>query len=166
MKKLLLAMIVSLGMSAHVAHAQAPAGSTGQCKDGTYTTAKSKRGACSGHGGVQTWMAAVAPATPAATPANPAPAASAVAPKANTMQPNAPRPATVDAMANKATPAAPATAPAPGGGPGMVWVNLPTKVYHCPGTRYYGTTKSGKYMSEADAKAMGARGDHNKTCTQ
>src|SRR5215471_5709131 len=32
-----------------------PADATGQCKDGSYTTAKSKQGACSDHGGVQTW---------------------------------------------------------------------------------------------------------------
>jgi competence protein ComEA len=34
---------------------------------------------------------------------------------------------------------------------GMVWVNLDSKVYHKEGSRWYGHTKSGKYMSEADA---------------
>jgi hypothetical protein len=30
----------------------APAGATGQCKDGTYTTSKTHSGACSHHGGI------------------------------------------------------------------------------------------------------------------
>lgn len=40
-------------------------------------------------------------------------------------------------------------------GPGMVWVNLDSGVYHYPSSRYYGKTKNGKYMSEADAMKAG-----------
>jgi len=41
--------------------------------------------------------------------------------------------------------------PAPGGGHGLVWVNTETHVYHREGSRFYGTTKKGKYMTEAEA---------------
>jgi hypothetical protein len=37
---------------------------------------------------------------------------------------------------------------------GLVWVNLSSKVYHKEG-RYYGATKSGKFMTEADAQKAG-----------
>jgi DNA uptake protein ComE-like DNA-binding protein len=40
---------------------------------------------------------------------------------------------------------------------GMVWVNLESKVYHKEGSRWYGKTKSGKYMSESDAIKAGYR---------
>lgn len=33
-----------------------PAGATAQCEDGTYSFSQSRRGTCSGHGGVATWL--------------------------------------------------------------------------------------------------------------
>src|SRR4029453_16019396 len=47
--------------------------------------------------------------------------------------------------------------PAPGGGHGQVWVNTESHVYHREGSRFYGTTKKGKYMTEADAIKEGNR---------
>lgn len=54
---------------------------------------------------------------------------------------------------------------APGGGDGKVWVNTASKTYHCPGTKYYGKTKAGEFMSEAEAKAKGNHADHKKACS-
>jgi len=83
------------------------------------------------------------------------------------------------ATGSSAAPAAPAAAGAPSGSasrstsgastagstaeyqpppsPGMVWVNLETKVFHREGDRWYGKTKHGKYMNEADAVKAGYR---------
>jgi hypothetical protein len=133
--------------------ASAPAGSTGQCKDGSYSSQATKKGACKGHKGVREWYAAAPAAAAAPTAAAAAaPAAAAAAPAAN------------NAMKSHAMPA-PAAAAAPGGGPGMVWVNDKSKVYHCPSDKWYGKTKHGEYMSEADAKAKGNHAEHGKACT-
>lgn len=145
------------------APAAAPAGTTGLCKDGSYSSNATKKGACSGHKGVKEWYSAApaaatpaaAPAPAAAAPAAPAPAAAkAAAPAAPAATPMAP-----------AKPAVAATAPAAGGGAGKVWVNSASKVYHCEGTKYYGKTKAGSYMTEAEAKAAGNHADHGKACS-
>jgi hypothetical protein len=149
------------------APAGAPAGSTGQCKDGSYTNAAKKAGACRGHKGVQQWFAADASAPATSAKAATASTTAAATPAA------APAPAPAPTAASAPSPARTAKASstssmaqAPGGGAGMVWVNTPTNVYHCQGSRYYGKTKEGKYMTEAQAKAAGAHPDHGKACGQ
>jgi hypothetical protein len=145
MKTPFLSMAVAAGLLVATAGyaqvpASAPAGSTALCKDGTSYSGASKKGACAGHKGVKTWYGASGAAAGGASA--PAGAAPAVAPVA----------------ASSAKPAA------AGGGPGQVWVNTSTKVYHCPTDKYYGKTKSGAYMTEADAKAKGFHADHGKAC--
>ncbi len=45
-----------------------------------------------------------------------------------------------------------------------VWINTGSHVYHCPGTRYYGATKHGRYASEAEAIETGNRPAHGQSC--
>ena len=40
---------------------------------------------------------------------------------------------------------------------GMVWVNTDSKIFHREGDRWYGKTKQGKFMTEADAVKEGFR---------
>ena len=134
------------------APAGAPAGSTGLCKDGSYTSTASKKGACGGHKGVKDWYGAAAEAAPAKT-AMPAQTPAAPATKA-----------TAPSDSKMAAPST-TTAPAAGGGAGQVWVNSSSKVYHCQGTKWYGKTKHGEYMTEAAAKAAGNHADHGKACS-
>ncbi|MEQ1544832.1 hypothetical protein [Methyloglobulus sp.] len=117
------------------------AAATGLCKDGTTYTGASKRGACRGHKGVKEWYA----------DKQPAPAAESTAPAA-----------TVAPAATAAPVKAAATAPAAGSG--KVWVNTRSKIYHCEGSKFYGKTKEGEYMNEADAQAQGYNANRKKVC--
>lgn len=67
--------------------------------------------------------------------------------------------ATTPGSASASNPAAAKPAaeqqPRPANSGGMVWVNTESGVYHKPGSRYYGKTKQGKYMTEADAIKAG-----------
>lgn len=227
MKRMIATAVVVMGiLSAQMVHAQAPAGATGLCKDGTYATSTSKSAGCRGHQGVKEWYADAAsgqststkstsaksaPATTAAAPAKPASGAAPAGATglckdgtyatsasksagcrghqgvqtwyADSAAPAKPAPAAAPAPAPRPTPTQGAAAPAPaaksspsstaaakpqaaGGGPGMVWVNTSSNVYHCYGSTYYGTTKAGSYMSESEAKSKGARPDHGKACSQ
>jgi len=97
-------------------------------------------------------------ATPAAAP-TPAPK-SVPASTSTPAAPTSPTPSPAPAAASK-----PAPAPKPvtqrqtpaANSAGTVWVNTDSGLYHKPGTRWYGKTKQGKYMTEADAQKAGYR---------
>ena len=139
-------------MAAPAWAADREAGSTGQCKDGTYTHSESKRGACSDHGGVKSWYE-----------------------KSGTAMDRSERetmPSARDEMSNRRSEREakseardePMRHEHMAGGHGKVWVNSATNVYHCEGDRWYGKTKHGEYMSEADAREHGNHADHGKAC--
>jgi hypothetical protein len=170
-KKIFGSVALALGLlAAHLGAAQAqagaPAGSTAVCNDGTYFNGATKSGACRGHKGIKTWYGAATAAkpAPAAKPAS-APAPAPAAKPASTPAPApAAKPASTPAPAVSAKTSTKTMAQAPGGGSGLVWLNTSSNVYHCPGTQYYGKTKAGSYMSEADAKAKGAHSEGGKPC--
>lgn len=87
--------------------------------------------------------ATAAPAKPAAPKALGLPAAAPA--KAPTATP-------AGAAAKSAKPATP-----PPAGKDMVWVNMDSKIYHKQGSKWYGKTKQGNYMSESEAIKAGYR---------
>lgn len=102
----------------------------------------------------------------AQTTAAPAAKAGASAPASAAMAPAAKAPAPAMAMEKKAAKTAAPTTAAAGGGNGKVWVNTKSKTYHCEGSKFYGKTKAGEYMTEADAKAKGNHADHGQACVK
>jgi hypothetical protein len=43
----------------------------------------------------------------------------------------------------------------------VVWLNLPTGIYHFQGQRWFGNTKSGAYVCQREANAAGDRATQN-----
>jgi hypothetical protein len=96
-----------------------------------------------------------APATaPAPVTAAPAPAPAPMAPAPAPMKPAA-KPMAKATGAGQFTTEADAKGHCPSDT--VVWVNSKRHVYHYAGNRWYGTTKEGAYMCEADANAAGDR---------
>lgn len=151
MRAILYLPVAAILLIASAGAASAQDSMTASCKDGTNWSGARRSGACRGHGGVLAFGAAAttAPLTSAAPAAAPPPVTA---------------PASTAATAPSTMPR-PAPSAAAGGGPGQVWVNSSTKVYHCQGDRYYGKTKAGEYMTEAAAKTAGDHPARNKACS-
>jgi hypothetical protein len=43
----------------------------------------------------------------------------------------------------------------------VVWLNLPSGIYHFKGERWYGSTKSGAYVCQREADSAGDRASRN-----
>ncbi len=139
------ASATAAGPAAQPASAAAATGGqvTATCKDGSTWSGKSKRGACRGHKGVASWTG-----------------------EGNNTAASTAAPAAANAGTRATQTGGSMGSPAPGGGPGLVWANPDSKTYHCQGTKWYGTTKHGSYMTEAQATAQGYHADHGKACTK
>ena len=90
------------------------------------------------------WFALLAPGTTRAqqTPSTPAP----------TPQAQAKSPASQESSSTQGNPDI------------QVWVNTHSGVYHCPNTHWYGATKSGVYMKQAEAQQKGYRPAYHRVC--
>lgn len=157
----LIAVVAAALMAAPGVYAQqaaSPAGSmTVQCKDGTSVTVTTMKGACHGHKGVDK----------SASSSSGSSSSNASSASSNSSMSAASTTAASSSKSSASSKSAPAATPAAGGGPGQVWVNTSskTKAYHCQGSKWYGTTKQGKYMSAADAQAAGYHAAKGEKCS-
>jgi hypothetical protein len=77
---------------------------------------------------------------------------------------SAPASQTVAAPASSSAASSAVTQSAEGNPDVRVWVNTATGVYHCPGSRWYGNTKQGQYMTQAEAQEKHYRPAYGKVC--
>jgi hypothetical protein len=117
------------------------------CRDGSASKA-SGRGACSHHGGVARPADPIAPTTRGTSGDIILPNTSASATAVRSGKPASSNSRVSDQVAGA-----------------KVWVNTKSGVYHCPGTRWYGATKSGEYTTEREAKAAGDRPAYGRSCS-
>jgi hypothetical protein len=163
----LIAVLAAAFMAAPGVYAQsaapAAAGSTTvTCNDGSTQTVSTTKGACRGHKGINKSASSSAGSSTGSS-------TSSTGASSNTSASTAAA-APAAAAASKSSTAsksAPSATPAAGGGPGQVWVNTAskTKAYHCQGSKWYGTTKQGKYMSTSDAQAAGYHAAKGEKCS-
>jgi hypothetical protein len=151
----LIAVLAAAFMAAPGVYAQsaapAAASQTVTCNDGTTQTVTTTKGACHGHKGINKSASSSSGSGSSSSSSSNSSSAPAAASKST-------------ASSSKSAPAA---TPAAGGGPGQVWVNTAskTKAYHCQGSKWYGTTKQGKYMSVSDAQAAGYHAAKGEKCS-
>lgn len=112
------------------------------CRDGTVSKATG-RGACSHHGGV------AKKASPRPSSTDPSSGDSVLPNNTTTRASAAPRASARTEQTSSV----------------KVWVNTKSGVYHCPGTRWYGATKSGEYTTEREARANGDRPAYGRSCS-
>lgn len=138
---LVLAVLIGAAMTPCVLHAQSQSSTT----TSTSTSKASKRKAAR--------AAKKAAKAEQAAKENAAAAPSAAA--SSSSQAAASTEASAKASRRSHETAAANTASATPPGPGMVWVNTSSKVYHKAGSKWAGKTKHGQWMSEADAQKAG-----------
>ena len=103
-----------------------------------------------------------AAATEAAAPAKPAASAPDTSRSAGSASTSSSKMAGKSASAPEAAAGTPQQPPVKG----MVWVNTDTKVFHREGDHWYGNTKQGKFMTEADAIKAGYRESKQKVSSK
>jgi hypothetical protein len=164
------ALMAATGVQAQSSAPAAPAAGsmTVTCNDGTTATVTTTKGACRGHKGVNKSASGSSGSSSGSTSGTSSTGStSSNTPAASTAAAASSKSSTSSTSSMSSSKSTPAATPAAGGGPGQVWVNTgsKTKAYHCQGSKWYGTTKQGKYMSTSDAQAAGYHAAKGEKCS-